>query len=131
MLGTFVLLIAFQIAGEFIRLATGAPVPGPIFGMGLLLCWLRFRGGPCPETLSDSAQAFLGYLPLLFVPAAVGVVTHLDLLHRQWPAMLGAVLGSAVLTITITARIATAVAKMKARRGALPRPRTVFREPAE
>ena len=58
------------------------------------------------------AQGVLGYLSLLFVPAGVGVVGHLDRLGgAQGVAILAAVVVSTALAIGIGALVFTLVAR--------------------
>ena len=73
-------LLACQLAGEALARLAGLPLPGPVLGMGLLLAALAWRGRDVPAPLAAVADGLLGNLPLLFVPAAVGIVQYADLL---------------------------------------------------
>jgi len=53
----------------------------------------------------------LSHLSLLFVPAGVGVVQHLDVLGRYGIALAAALLGSTVAAMVATALTFVAVAK--------------------
>ena len=70
-------IFLFQLAGTALTALFGLPVPGPVIGMALMLIWLalRFR---TPMILDNLCDFFLRYLPLLFVPAAVGVLNYKD-----------------------------------------------------
>src|SRR5574337_1009305 len=46
MIASLATLLAFQLVGEAIRIASGLPVPGPVIGMILLFVVLVLRGGP-------------------------------------------------------------------------------------
>jgi holin-like protein len=70
-------LLAFQLLGEALVFALDAPVPGPVVGLALLLLTLVLR----PSVLTGvkpTAQTLLQHLSLLFVPAGVGVMVHLQ-----------------------------------------------------
>ncbi|CCQ72252.1 CidA/LrgA family protein [Magnetospira sp. QH-2] len=95
------LLLACQLAGEAVALATGIPVPGPVIGMALLFVGLMIRGS-APEGLQSTANGLLQHLSLLFVPAGVGVMIHLRLLQAEWEAVLVALIASTILTIAVT-----------------------------
>ena len=72
-------LLVFQSAGEALALATGAPVPGPVVGLALLLVALRLRDGrdtAADAPLGVAADGLAKHLSLLFVPAGVGVMLH-------------------------------------------------------
>lgn len=116
MLQQITLLLVCQLAGEALVRLAGLPVPGPVVGMVLLLALLFARGGP-PAPLQSTAEGLLGHLSLLFVPAGVGVVVHLPLIAAEWPAIVGALVVSTVLTVAVTAWLMAALLRRGARGG--------------
>lgn len=72
-------IFLFQLAGTALTALFGLPVPGPVIGMALLLIWLALRF-KTPMSLDNLCDFFLRYLPLLFVPAAVGVLNYKDII---------------------------------------------------
>ena len=97
-----VILLIFQSAGELGVRVVNLPSSGPVCGMVLLLCWLVWRGH-CPEELSATASSILNYLPLLFVPAGVGIMSYFGLLRHD-----GLAVGAALAISTIVAIVSTA-----------------------
>ena len=85
------------------------PVPGPVIGMVLLFAALVLRGRPVALPLGATADALLGNLGLLFVPAGVGVVLYLPLLARDWAPISLAVVAGTLLGIAATGRLAQAL----------------------
>lgn len=106
MIGSLAALLLCQLAREVVARALHLPVPGPVIGMVLFLAALTLRQDPAPEALSHTADALLGNLGLLFVPAGVGVVLHLPLLARDWAPLSLAVLAGTLATIALTGRLA-------------------------
>ena len=100
-MGWLTLILACQLAGEAVATAARLPVPGPVIGMVILFCGLLLRRG-LPEGLEASGGFLLRIMPLLFVPAGVGIVTHLDVLARSWAAFAGAVVFGTAATIAVT-----------------------------
>lgn len=101
MLEALALLLLFQLLGEAAAYLLALPLPGPVIGMvGLFLCW-PFLGG-----LKNQVEGFgiglLGHLGLLFVPAGVGVMLHLDLLAEWWWPLLLVLVASTALTMALT-----------------------------
>ena len=72
MIDGLVRILLFQGIGEVIGHFALPLVPGPVIGLVLLLAFLIWRGA-VPDGVELVASAFLRYLGLLFVPAAVGV----------------------------------------------------------
>ena len=102
MLEYLTLIFGCQLAGELIVAVTGLPVPGPVCGMALLFAGLVIKGG-LPADLARVANALLGNLSLLFVPAGVGVMLHADLIAKEWLPISVALVLSTGLTIAVTA----------------------------
>ena len=71
----------------------------------LLLAFLIWRGA-VPDGVELVASAFLRYLGLLFVPAAVGVVLYWPHLRQQALAITVALVVSVVATIAVSALLA-------------------------
>ncbi len=101
MLAALTLLLIFQLAGEAIALYFALPVPGPVIGMGLLFAALALRGGASLD-LRNTAQNLLQHLSLLFVPAGVGVMLHVQRMADEWLPIVVALVVSTLLTIIVT-----------------------------
>ncbi len=72
--------------------------------MLLLFAFLLVKG-EIPENLGEVSAALLNHLSLLFVPAGVGVMVHVELLGDDaWPLSI-ALVASTVLTIAVTALV--------------------------
>ncbi len=102
MIAALTLLLACQLAGEVAARALHLPLPGPVLGMILLAVGLLARGGDPPAEFAAAADGLLRNLGLLFVPAAVGVVLHLDLLARAAAPIALAVLVGTLAAIGVT-----------------------------
>ncbi len=103
MLIGFLQLLAFLLAGETVVYLAALPLPGAVVGMSLLLGWLLWRGREPGENLGKAASGILQFLSLLFVPAGVGIILHLERLQREWPAILGSVLFATLISVALTA----------------------------
>ena len=112
MLSGFSILLVFQLAGELLSRSLALPIPGPVFGMVLLLGFLIWRGN-VPDSLRSVSEGILRHLALLYVPAGVGLIAHSRLLASDWIAIVGSLLVSTVLTLIVTAL----VLQMMQRRG--------------
>ena len=102
MIAGLVQILLFQSLGELISKALLPTLPGPVIGLALLLAWLVLRRS-VPPTLALVADGFSRYLGLLFVPAAVGVVSYLPELRAHGLALLAVLLISVAATIAASA----------------------------
>jgi holin-like protein len=110
MLPALATLLLCQLAGEAIVHVVALPVPGPVVGMTLLFGLLLLRA-PLPRATGDTADGILNHLSLLFVPAGVGVVQHLELIGGEGVRLLVIILLSTVIALAVTALVFAAVAR--------------------
>ena len=104
MIKGLVILLLYQGAGEVLARGLSSPVPGPVLGLVLLLTSLLWRKRTDPD-LQSVANGLTSHLGLLFVPAAVGVVSFLPLLKGHMLAILLALVLSVVLAMATTALV--------------------------
>ncbi len=104
MLSYLTLILFCQLIGEIIVRMAELPIPGPVIGMVILFCGLALRQ-QMPSRLETVGGFLHRYLPLLFVPAGVGIITNLDLLIAFWAPFAGAIIIGTVTTIAVTALI--------------------------
>ena len=112
MIDGLVRILVFQGIGEIITEFVFPLVPGPVIGLLLLLAFLVWRG-KVAEGLDLVSSAFMRYLGVLFVPAAVGVVMYWPHLQRQALAISVALVVSVVATIAVSATIARVLSRSK------------------
>ena len=106
------LLLIYQLIGEGLSLFFTLSVPGPVIGMSLLflslLVFYKIKNNnaekqPQNDALSNSAAAILNHLSLLFIPAGVGLIVHIDRLEDQWLPIIAAIVLGSIITMAVTA----------------------------
>lgn len=97
------LLIIFALygAGEGIAFILGTSFPGSVIGMLLLLAalhlkWIRV------EDIRFVASFLLGYMPLFFIPAGVGVMASYTLMEGFYLQIIVLTLLSTILVMAVT-----------------------------
>ena len=75
-------LLVFQLIGETLVRTLGLPMPGPVVGMAFLLLSLIIRPSLL-AAIKPTSQTLLQHFSLLFVPAGVGVMLHLQRLGDE------------------------------------------------
>jgi holin-like protein len=97
------ILLLCQSAGEAtVRLAQ-LTLPGPVLGMLILLAALNLPAVRAP--VQAMAEVLLAHLSLLFVPAGVGVMTHLALISQYGLRMLLVIVLSTLVGMAVTALV--------------------------
>lgn len=100
-------LLFFQLMGEILGYCLGGFVPGPVIGMAIIAATLVLTSRAESLTLAhqqtvETARTILANLGILFVPAGVGIIQHLDLIHDHGLALLAIVVLSTAITLAVT-----------------------------
>ena len=111
MIQAVAILLICQLLGETLARGLALPIPGPVLGMALLLagCLLSSR---LAERVMPTAQGLLAHLSLLFVPAGVGVISHLGVLGSSGPALLLVLVASTALSLVVGVLVFVGVAHL-------------------
>ena len=125
MIRGFFILLLFQLIGEVLARGLNLPAPGPVIGLALIVVALVLyqRSSPFDEEalkasdLGQAARGLLGVLPLLFVPAGVGVVQYLGLLRDQGLALAAALVVSTLATLIATVGVFLLVKRLAGAKG--------------
>ena len=103
MIEGLVLLLVFQLLGNVAEMYFHLPVPGSVLGMFLLLVAL-IANDRLASWVRPISLVLISYLAVLFVPAGVGIMLHIDRLKMS--ASIGvSLVVSTILTIAVTALV--------------------------
>jgi putative effector of murein hydrolase LrgA (UPF0299 family) len=109
-------LLACQLAGEFVVRLLGVPLPGPVAGLVILLVVLMLREPAAGSRTVRAADGLLRHLQLFFVPAGVGVVQYLSLIAASALPLVAGLLLSWFAALATTAAVAGLLVAATARR---------------
>ena len=109
MLFSITFILVCQLAGEIISRYFSLPVPGSVLGMVILIALLAFRERFLPVSrqsafynLEKTGYTLLKLLPLLFVPAIVGIIEKGKILYIYAMPIFTAIIVSTILTLVAT-----------------------------
>jgi holin-like protein len=111
-----IVLLACQLVGELVVRTLDLPLPGPILGMVLLFVLLQVRRPAPTSALVQAPRTLLRYLPLLYVPAGVGVIAYLTRLREDALAISVGLVGSWVAGLAATALVTSFVLRLTGQR---------------
>lgn len=104
MLKGIITLLLFQFIGECISKLFSLFIPGAVIGMILLLIFLIIRKSSF-KSLDLVINAHLRYLPLLFIPAAMGIITQIDKIVEELFAITITLFVGTLISLAISAKI--------------------------
>ena len=108
------ILVGFEMMGEVVSHLTPVKAPGAVIGMVLLTAVLVLRDARAksqdqdtrePTALDRVADAMIGNMGLMFIPAGVGIVAQLGLVSANVVALTTAVIVSTVAGLVATGAV--------------------------
>ena len=102
------IIIAVSLMGELLHELLPLPVPASIYGivgMFLLLCTGVLR----TEHIKETSSFLIEIMPVMFIPAAVGLLNSWDILKAHWLPYLTVTLVSTILVMAISGLLTQAV----------------------
>lgn len=103
-----ILLISF--GGELCNHLIPLPVPASIYGLVIMFLCLRLHIVRV-ESVRETAGFLIEIMPVMFIPAAVGLITSWAQIRANLIAYLAITLVSTVLVIAVSGRVAQRVVR--------------------
>lgn len=104
----FGIILAFSFAGEILHAVLPLPVPASIYGIVLLFTALQ-TGRLKLEAVEGTGKFLVGIMPLMFIPAAVGLMESWEMLRPALGQYAVILVVSTVLVMGLTGRLTQAV----------------------
>jgi len=104
------ILLFYQLTGEISVRWLGLPVPGPVLGMIMLFITLLIKGS-ISKSLEGASTTLLSHLSLLFIPAGVGMMVHVERIANEWLSISIALLLSTAITLIFSALVMLLMSK--------------------
>ena len=100
----FAIIITFSFAGEVLRALLPLPVPASIYGLVLMLLGLVLHIIPL-DLVKDTAKFLVEVMPLMFIPAGVGLIDSWGELRPILLPVIVLLLVSTVLVMGVSGQV--------------------------
>ena len=100
----FTIILFISLVGEIIHLLVPLPVPASIYGLLLMLIGLRKKWIPL-EAVEEVSIFLIDIMPLMFIPAAVGLLDCWGVLRPILIPFLVITLLSTIIVMVITGKV--------------------------
>ncbi len=108
----FLWILLFSFAGELLKFVIPLPVPASIYGLLLLLLAL-LTGILRLESVKETSKFLIEIMPLMFIPAAVGLLESWEALSGILIQVLTATVVSTVLVMGVSGMVTQALIRKK------------------
>ena len=95
----FLLILAISFIGELLKYVLPLPIPASIYGMAILFAGLM-TGLIKLEAVKDTGKFLIEIMPLMFIPAGVGLICSWDVLR---PILIPIAVITVVTTVVVMA----------------------------
>ena len=100
----FIIIILISFVGEVLNYLLPLPIPASIYGLGLML--LGLASGLIPlAAVKDTAHFLVEIMPLMFIPAATGLMTSWGIIRAKLFAYLAIAVITPVLVMVVSGRV--------------------------
>lgn len=97
----FGVILAITFIGELMRYLLPLPIPASIYGLVLMLLALKF-GVVKLEQVKETGDFLIEIMPMMFIPAAVGLLASWDSLKDIWFPVIVITLATTVIVMAVT-----------------------------
>lgn len=111
----FAIIITVSFLGEALHAVLPLPIPASIYGLVLMLAALCLHILPL-ESVRDAGKFLVEIMPLMFIPAAVGLTESWDKLRPILVELLVITVVSTVLVMAVSGRVTQFVIRREERK---------------
>lgn len=104
----FVIILLISFLGELLKAALPLPVPASVWGLILMLAALK-TGVLKLSQVSDAAVFLIEIMPVMFIPAGVGLLNAWGVLKPVWIPISVITVVTTVLVMAVAAKVTQAV----------------------
>lgn len=108
----FGLILAISFLGEALKFLLPLPVPASIYGLVLMLLALQLKIFPL-DSVKEAGELLIDIMPLMFIPAGVGLLESWDQLGDIWLQVLLITAVSTVVVMVVTGHVTQFMIRMR------------------
>ncbi len=106
------IIFLFTYLGELLNELLPLPIPSGVYGLFLLFAALVFKVIPL-DAVEESAKFFLEIMPIMFIPASVGMMVSYSLIQDVfWSIMLVTVI-STITVMVVTGKVSQLILRIQ------------------
>lgn len=112
LLRQFLVIMAVSFVGEILHAVLPLPIPASIYGLVLMLA-LLMTGALKLDTVEDAGKFMIEIMPVMFIPAGVGLMESWGELKTVLVPVLVITLVSTIVVMVVSGRVTQAVIRLE------------------
>lgn len=113
----FAIILAVSFLGELLNFLIPLPIPASIYGIVLMFLFLETGLIPV-EAVKETSDFLIQIMPLMFIPAAVGLLNSWSLIQPAWLQYVAITVISTVAVMAVSGKVTQAVLRAGKRKEA-------------
>ena len=106
----FGIIVFISFIGELLNYLIPLPIPASIYGLVIMFLCLHFKIFQL-EAVHKTGAFLIEIMPLMFIPAAVGLLTSWDVLKSMWLPAIVITIISTVAVMAVSGLVTQAIIK--------------------
>ncbi len=106
------IILGFSLIGEILHYFIPLPVPAGIYGIVLLFLALECKVVPL-HAVEEAGQFLVEIMPVMFIPAAVGLLDSWGILKDSWIQYLIVTVVTTIVVMAVSGLVTQAVIRVK------------------
>ncbi len=108
----FGIILAVTFIGEILKYIIPLPIPASIYGLILMLIILKTKIISL-EQVKETGTFLIEIMPLMFIPAAVGLLVSWDVLKNIWIPVIIITILTTVIVMIVTGKVTQFMIKLE------------------
>lgn len=108
----FGIILAVTFIGEILKYIIPLPIPASIYGLILMLIILKTKIISL-EQVKETGTFLIEIMPLMFIPAAVGLLVSWDVLKDIWIPVIIITILTTVIVMIVTGKVTQFIIKLE------------------
>ncbi len=113
----FLIILGISLIGEILKFLLPLPIPASIYGMVLLFLGL-LSGIIKLEAVKDAGKFLIEIMPLMFIPAGVGLMASFDLLSGILVPAIVITVVTLIAVMAVTGRVSQFIIRLDRKKAA-------------
>lgn len=104
------IILAFCFVGEILNNVLPFPIPASIYGIVLMFLALQFKVVKL-ESVNETSKFLIEIMPVMFIPAAAGLINSWSLISSSWLPYLVITLSTTIFVMVVSGYVTQIFAK--------------------
>jgi len=109
------IILFLSFIGEILNTVIPLPIPASIYGLILMFLCLKLKIIP-PDAVKETGAFLIEIMPLMFIPAAVGLLNAWNIIQAEWLALVSITVVSTIAVMVVSGYVTQSIIRLENRR---------------